>query len=163
VVGVAMIVRVRVPRAVGMGVLVLMKDDFEPPAKDAGNAAQRLHARQVIAAFQSRDHRFGHAQPFRKLALGLTALGAQFEQLSGALRCNRGAIGHRSGWKGFHSRSTWQMCSIQKLSNFAKPGQQPRSAPAAIIRKWPVNQLAAADERDALAVSRVYQVLGFQR
>ena len=35
--------------AVGVGMLVLVKDDFEPPAKHIGDAAQGPEARDMIA------------------------------------------------------------------------------------------------------------------
>ena len=79
VIGVGMGVRVRMAGAVGMGVFVLVKDDFEAPAKGLGDAAQGLEVRHVIAAFEARDHRLGHAEPLRQLALRLAISGAQLQ------------------------------------------------------------------------------------
>ena len=51
--GIEMAVGMRMAGAVGVGVLVLVKDDFEPPAKGVGDAAQGFEARDVIAALET--------------------------------------------------------------------------------------------------------------
>ncbi len=84
-----MAVRVHVPCAVRMRVLMLMENDGKVPAKGVGDATERLEARNVIAAFQTRDHRFSHLQPRCQLLLRLTGVGTQFEQLARALRSER--------------------------------------------------------------------------
>ncbi len=89
---VEMAVRVRMAGAVGVAVLVLVKDDFEPPAKGVGDAAQRFQARHMIAALEPRDHRLGHRQPLRQCSLRLAGAGAQLQQLARALRGNRRAV-----------------------------------------------------------------------
>ena len=55
-----MAVRVRMPRPIGMQVLVFVKNDIEAPPKGVGDAAERLQARNMIAPLQTGDHRFRH-------------------------------------------------------------------------------------------------------
>jgi hypothetical protein len=92
VIGIKMAVRVRMAGAAGVTVLMLVKDDLEAPAKGVGDAAQGLQARNVIAAFEARDHRLGHAQPLRQLLLGLASAGAKLQQFLGALGGDRCAV-----------------------------------------------------------------------
>jgi hypothetical protein len=104
--GIEMAVGMRMAGAVGVDMLVFVKDDFEPPAKDVGDAAQGLEARDVIAALETRDHRLGHVQPLRQRSLRLTSAGAQLQQLSRTLGGDRCAVvgGKPVGGHGFHNR-----------------------------------------------------------
>ena len=90
--GIVMAVRMRMPGAIGVSVLVLVEDDLEVPAECVGDAAQRLQAWHMIATLKAGDHRFGHAQPFSQLPLRLAGAGAQLEQLARAFRGERGAV-----------------------------------------------------------------------
>src|ERR1700730_4898037 len=89
---IVMTMGVHVPCAVGMRVLMLMEDDHEMSSEAVGDAAERLETRNVIAAFQTRDHRLGHAQPCCQLPLRLAGVGTQLEQLARTLRRQRGAV-----------------------------------------------------------------------
>ncbi|MGA8756685.1 MAG: hypothetical protein WB611_10190 [Stellaceae bacterium] len=92
VIGAEMTVRMRMSRPIGMAVLVLVKNNFEPPAKGVGNPAQGLQARHVIAALKPRDHRLGHAETLGQLTLGFTIARPQFQQLARAIGGNRRAV-----------------------------------------------------------------------
>jgi hypothetical protein len=92
VLGVAMAMGMDVPGAISMNVFVLMEDDFEVPAEDVGDTTERLQARDMIAAFQTRNHRLGHPEPSRQLLLRLSGTSTQLQQLPGALRGERGAV-----------------------------------------------------------------------
>src|SRR5580700_9622461 len=91
-IGVGMAVRVGVAGAVGMPMLGLVENDFELATEGLGDAAQGLQARHMVAAFEPRDHRFGHAEPRRQRLLRLPGLAAQLEQLAGALPRDRRAV-----------------------------------------------------------------------
>ena len=82
----------RVPRAVSMYVFVLVKDDFEAPAERVGDTAERSQAGDMIAAFQTRNHRLGHSETGRQLLLGLAGISTQLQQLHRALCSERGAV-----------------------------------------------------------------------
>lgn len=69
--GVVMTVRMPVPGAIGMHMLVLVEEDLEIAAEGVGNAAERPEARHVVAPLQPRNHRLGHAQPLRQVLLRL--------------------------------------------------------------------------------------------
>ncbi len=92
VIGVEMTVRMRMPRPVGMAVLVLVKNNFEPPAKSVGNPAQGFQARHVIAALKPRDHRLGHAETLGQLTLGFAIARPQFQQLARTIGGYRRAV-----------------------------------------------------------------------
>jgi len=81
-----------VPCAVSMHVFVLVEDDFEVPAEGVGDTAERLQARDMIAAFQTRNHRLGHPEPSRQLLLRLSGNSTQLQQLPRTLRGKRGAV-----------------------------------------------------------------------
>jgi hypothetical protein len=120
VIGIEMAVRVRMAGAVGMGVLMLVKDDFEPPAKHIGDPAQGLQARHVIAALEARDHRLGHGEPLRQRSLRFAGAAAQLQELARALRGDGCAIvGGLSGQNGH--RATLRRFAKAKLSKVAKP------------------------------------------
>ena len=68
------------------------ESSFEVPAEGVGDAAERLQARDMIAAFQTRNHRLGHPEPSRQLLLRLSGTSTQLQQLPGALRGERGAV-----------------------------------------------------------------------
>jgi hypothetical protein len=87
VLGVAMAVRMRMPRPIGMDVFVLVEDDLEMPVEGVSDPAERSQARHMVATFQSRDHGFGHAQPRGELLLRLARAAAQLEELPRAPRC----------------------------------------------------------------------------
>ena len=89
---VVMVVGMHVPCAVNMYVFVLVEDDFEVPAEGVGDTAERLQARDMIAAFQTRNHRLGHPEPSRQLLLRLAGNSPQLQQLPRALRGKRGAV-----------------------------------------------------------------------
>jgi len=92
VLGVVMAMGMDVPGAVSMHVFVFVEDDFEVPAEDVGDTTERLKARDMIAAFQTRNHRLGHPEPSRQLLLRLSCTSTQLQQLPGALRGERGAV-----------------------------------------------------------------------
>lgn len=77
------------PGAVGVDVLVFMKDDFEFAAEGVGDTAQRSQAWNMLSAFQPRDHGLGHAQFFGKFQLGFPLMGAKTKKRSGTL-CGKG-------------------------------------------------------------------------
>jgi hypothetical protein len=83
--GVKMMVRVAVARAVSMRVSMFMKDDFKLSPEYVGNPAQRPQIWNMTAAFQTRNHRFCHAQTLGKLRLRLTGVAAQLQQFARAL------------------------------------------------------------------------------
>ena len=90
--GVVMAMGMHVPCAVSMYVFVLVEDDFEVPVKRVGNTAECFQARDMIAAFQTRNHRLGHSEPSRQLLLRRAGMSTQLQQLGRALCGNRGAI-----------------------------------------------------------------------
>lgn len=103
VIGIEMAVRVRMAGAVGVAVLMLVKNDFEPPGEGVGDPAQGLEARHVIAALQARDHRLGHGEPLRQRSLRLAGAAAQLQELARALRGNRRAVvASKPGFGVFH-------------------------------------------------------------
>jgi hypothetical protein len=65
VIGIMMAVGVRVTGSVHVLVFVLVEDDLQAPAERIGDAAQGGETRDVIAAFETRDHGFGHLKPPR--------------------------------------------------------------------------------------------------
>src|SRR2546428_7315203 len=91
-IGIGMAVRMGMAGAVLVLMLVLVEHDFELAAEGFGDAAQGLQARHVIAAFEARDHRFGHAEPRRQLFLRLPGLAAQLEQPARALPGDRRTV-----------------------------------------------------------------------
>jgi hypothetical protein len=82
--GIVVAVRVRMTRAIGMDVLVLVKDDLEPAAESVGDPAQGLEAGHMLATLEPRDHRLGHAQALAELFLRFAGFAAQFEKVGGA-------------------------------------------------------------------------------
>jgi hypothetical protein len=90
--GVVMAMGMHVPCAVSVYVFVLVEDDFEVPAERVGDTAERFQAGDMIAAFQTRNHRLSHSKPSRQLLLRLTGMGTQLQQLLRALRGKRGAV-----------------------------------------------------------------------
>ena len=92
VLGVVMAMGMHVPCAVSMYVLVLVENDFEVPAERVGDTAERFQAGDMIAAFQTRNHRLGHSKPSRQLLLRLTGMGTQLQQFLRALCGERGAV-----------------------------------------------------------------------
>jgi hypothetical protein len=85
-------VGVRVAGSIRVYVLVLVEDDFQPPAEGIGDAAQSGEARDVIAALKARDHGLGHGKPLRELLLRFTSVGAKLEQTVSASGGNGGAV-----------------------------------------------------------------------
>jgi hypothetical protein len=81
-----------VSRAISMHVFVLVEHDFEVSAECVGDTAERLQAWDMIAAFQTRNHRLGHPEPSRQLLLRLSTLDSQLQQLARTLRSKRGAV-----------------------------------------------------------------------
>jgi hypothetical protein len=90
--GVVMPVRMDMPGAVGMHVLVLVEDDLEVPPEGVGDAAERFQAGDMIAVLQARNHRLSHLKPPCELLLRLAGVGAQLQQLAGTLRGKCGAF-----------------------------------------------------------------------
>jgi hypothetical protein len=78
---VVMSMGMHVPCAVSMYVFVLVKDDLEVPIKRIGDPTERLQAGNMIAAFQTRNHRFGHSELSRQLLLRLASMSTQLQQL----------------------------------------------------------------------------------
>jgi len=81
-----------VPCAVRVYVFVFMEVDFEVPAERVGDTAERFQAGDMIAAFQTRNHRLSHSKPSRQLLLRLTGMVTQLQQLLRALRSKRGRL-----------------------------------------------------------------------
>lgn len=59
-IGVVMMVRMSMPGAVRMDVLVFVKDYFEFAAEGVGDTAQCSETWNMFSAFQPRDHGLGH-------------------------------------------------------------------------------------------------------
>ena len=93
---VEMAVGMRMPRPVGMGVLVLVKNNFEPTAKRVRNPTQGFQARHVVTALEPRDHQLGHAKAMRQLPLSFTIARPQFQQLARTVGGDRHAV--VGGW-----------------------------------------------------------------
>lgn len=72
--------RMAMPRAVGMLVLVLvsMERDAESPTKSCGNTHKRREAREMVSALQARDYRFAHPESLPKLCLRFTGVSSEF-------------------------------------------------------------------------------------
>jgi hypothetical protein len=92
VLGVVMAMGMCVPCAVSMYVFVLVEDDFEVPVERVGDAAECFQAGNMIAAFQTRNHRLGHSEPSRQLLLGRAIMSTQLQELGRTLCGNRGAV-----------------------------------------------------------------------
>jgi hypothetical protein len=92
VLGVVMAMGMHVPCAVSMYVFVLVEDNLEVPVEHISNAAERFQARDMIAAFQTRNHRLGHSKPSRQLLLRLAGPSTQLQQLPRALGGKHGAV-----------------------------------------------------------------------
>ena len=75
-IGIKMMVRVTVARAVGVGMFVFVKDDFEMAVEYVRYAAERPQVGHVRTAFQARDHRLGHSKALRELQLRLARFAA---------------------------------------------------------------------------------------
>jgi hypothetical protein len=60
VLGVVVAVGMHVSCAVSMYVFVLVEDDFEVPAEHVGDTAECFQAGDMVAAFQTRNHRLCH-------------------------------------------------------------------------------------------------------
>jgi hypothetical protein len=90
--GVEMSMGMHVPGTVGMDVFVLVEDDFEVPAECIGDTAECFQAGDMVAAFQTRNHRLGHAELNRQLLLRLAGMSAQLQQLGSALCGQSGAV-----------------------------------------------------------------------
>jgi hypothetical protein len=107
-IGIVLVVRMRVDRAIRMLVFVRVKDDLEPAAISLGDPLQRRQTWHVIAAFQARDRRLRHLQPGRRLALRLASGDAQRQKLLRALAGEHRvviagrAVASRTGMKGCH-------------------------------------------------------------
>src|SRR5260221_12799267 len=96
VIGVMMPMRVRMPGAVRVLVLMLVEDDLQASAERVRDPTQRAEARDMIAALKARDHRLGHSEPFRQLLLRLAGIGAKVEKAMGALGGDRGTVVQRA-------------------------------------------------------------------
>jgi hypothetical protein len=59
--------------------------DLQAPAERISDAAQRLQAWNMIAAFEARDHGFCHPKSLRQLLLSLACMSAKLEQAVSAL------------------------------------------------------------------------------
>jgi hypothetical protein len=79
VVRIEVMVRVAVTRPVGMGVFMLVEDNLKFATEDVGYAAEGSKIGDVHAAFETRNHRFRHAQALGELHLRLTGMGSKFE------------------------------------------------------------------------------------
>jgi hypothetical protein len=84
-VGIVMAVWVRVAGSVRVLVFVLVEYDLQAPAERISDAAQRLLAWNMIAAFEARDHGFCHPKSLRQLLLSLACMSAKLEQAVSAL------------------------------------------------------------------------------
>ena len=80
-----MAVWVRVAGSVRVLVFVLVEYDLQAPAERISDAAQRLQAWNMIAAFEARDHGFCHPKSLRQLLLSLACMSAKLEQAVSAL------------------------------------------------------------------------------
>jgi hypothetical protein len=80
------VIRIMVVMGVGMTgsvcmrMFMLVKSDFQFPVESIGYAAQRFEARNMGAAFQSRNHGLGHAKPLGDLRLGFAGMFAKAQQ-----------------------------------------------------------------------------------
>jgi hypothetical protein len=86
---VVMAMRMDMPCAVSVYVFVLVEDDFEVPIKRVGDTAECFQAGDMIAAFQTRNHRLGHSELSRQLLLRLAGMSTQLQQLTCA-PCGKG-------------------------------------------------------------------------
>ena len=84
-VGIVMAVWVRVAGSVRVLVFVLVEYDLQAPAERISDAAQRLQAWNMIAAFEARDHGFCHPKSLRQLLLSLACMSAKLKQAVSAL------------------------------------------------------------------------------
>ena len=80
-----MAVWVRVAGSVRVLVFVLVEYDLQAPAERISDAAQRLQAWNMIAAFEARDHGFCHPKSLRQLLLSLACMSAKLKQAVSAL------------------------------------------------------------------------------
>ena|GEM_PF-5287125 len=78
-----MSVGVRVSDAILMDVLVFVQPNLQLEVEPIRNPAKRGNARRVRTAFEPRDHRLGHPEPSRELALRFAAVGTQCRELLG--------------------------------------------------------------------------------
>lgn len=115
---VVMAMGVHVPCAVGMRVFMFMEDDRKVPSKGVGDATEGFEARDVNAAFETRDHRLGHPQPRCQLLLRLAGSGTQFEQLERALGGERRTV-VRARAVGRFAGSLFHRQGLSKIANFA--------------------------------------------
>src|SRR6516164_1623659 len=134
---VEMAVRMRVAGAIRMLMFVLVEHDLQAMAEGIGDAAQGPEARNMITAFEARDHRFRHREPLRELSLRLARASAQLEQAPGALRRDRDAVigqvlrrADRAGL--LHGRPS-QICEVH-LRTIAKLGQSALCSPASQVQ-----------------------------
>ncbi len=78
--------------AVGMHVLMFVKDDGEATSEGIRDSAECLQARNVIAPLQAGDHRLRHPQAHGELLLGFARLGTQIQELPRTLRGEHRAL-----------------------------------------------------------------------
>lgn len=66
--------------SVSVSMFMLVKSDFQLPVESIGYAAQRFKAGNMGAAFQPRNHGFGHAKSLGDLRLGFAGMFAKAQQ-----------------------------------------------------------------------------------
>jgi hypothetical protein len=139
-IGIVVAVRVGVPGAIRMHMLMFMEQDLQPAFKRIGDAAQGGEARHVIAALQARDHGFSHRQPLRELLLRLAGAGSKREQVMGALRGDGGAVVERP-----LPAAAGGLCHARNLAKL-RSLEQARGLPRAQWRHLGQNQLGMLGE-----------------
>jgi len=108
-----MSVGVRVLDAVLVDVLVFVQSNLQLEVEAIRNPAKRRNARRVRTAFEPRDHRLGHPEPSRKLALRFAAVGTQCRELLGK------PTGNQSQGRGFSFHAA-EHSKIATSSSIAK-------------------------------------------
>ena len=91
-IGIMMAVGVRVAGSVRVLMFMLVEDDLQAPAERIGDAAQGGEARDMIAAFETRDHGLGHLKPLRQLLLRLAGVCPKVKQSVRALGGDQRAV-----------------------------------------------------------------------
>jgi hypothetical protein len=75
-----------------MFMFVLMEHDLEAAPERVGDPAQSPEAWNMIAAFETRDHRFGHLKSSREVLLCLPGVSPELQQPATALGSDCDAV-----------------------------------------------------------------------
>src|ERR1700738_4022563 len=137
-VGIVMAVWGRVAASVRVLMFVLVEYDLQAPAERISDAAQRLQAWNMIAAFEARDHGFCHPKSLRQLLLSLACMSCEAraggERIGRRLRCRHstGSQPLRSRWMRVGGFGQGVRCAFQKVVD------RPLLACAVERRRFPV-------------------------